>query len=239
MKKLGFVLQVIVLALLCGCNTLTETAKSRLSNGYYKCKNPDGILQNRYVLIKNDTIRAFPVNRSGATQVIDTTRATVVVFPKETDKPISGKYAFSKNAWDLNFQAILFKFRPARANIPNQLNTEFNLNLYLGRRSDIYRISYQANPLALSTRKVYHLGYSFGFFTGLGETPVGSSVTRKQLTYIYDGVVWLNGVSGIIGINSFTLGMGIGMDQLLDRNHDIWIYQRKPWIGLLLGIKLR
>jgi hypothetical protein len=93
--------------------------------------------------------------------------------------------------------------------------------------------------LELNKRKIDHLGYSFGLFMGLGETPVSSSVTQNQINYSYDGVVWQNGVSAILGINSFTLGLGLGFDQLLDTNRDIWIYERKPWVGLQLGIKLR
>src|SRR5688572_18563688 len=211
MKRVSFLWQFILLALICGCNTLSETGKYRLGNGYYKTKGSGRKLQERYVQLKNDTIRAFPVNTSGTNKIIDTARASVFVFPKESDRTISKEYAFSKRSWDLNFQAILFKFRPATANLPNQLNTEYNLNIYLGRRFDNYRISYQQNPLGLGNRKVHHFGYSFGVFTGLGETPVNSSVTQNQISYLYDGLVWLNGVSGIIGINSFTLGMGIGM----------------------------
>jgi hypothetical protein len=233
MKSFGFLLQILMFVLLCSCSSKSDMANSRLTTGYYKTKRPQGIPEKRYVLIKNDTVWAYLVKGSG--NQIDTAKATVYVFPKESVRLIEKDYAFSNNTWDFNFQTIIFKYRPAMANIPNQLNTEFNL----GRRADSYRISYLAKPLELNKRKITHFGYSFGFFTGLGETPMSNSVTQNQITYIYDGVIWLNGVSAIIGINSFTLGTGIGIDQLLDRNRNIWIYERKPWVGLMLGIKLK
>ena len=237
MKHLGFLLQLFLFALLFGCTTMSEPAKSRLTNGYYITKNPQGVKESRYVYYQNDTIRIYSLNKAD-NKTIDTARASVLIFPAETKNAIEN-FSFSKRSLSLNFQTIIFKFRPATANIPNQLSTEFNFNLYLGRRTDIYRIRYQANPLELNNRKFDRLAFSYGFFTGLGETPMSGSVTQNQITYFYDGLVWLNGVGGIIGTKTFTLGVGVGMDQLLDRNHDVWIYQRKPWLGFLLGIKLR
>jgi hypothetical protein len=133
MKHLRFLFQILMLALIFSCSSQSEVSKSRLTPGFYKTKKPQGIPKKRYVLIKNDTIWAYPVNPDN--QVIDTARAFVYAFPKESDKLPAGKYTFNKKTWDFNFQTIIFKFRPATANVPNQLNTNFNLNLYLGRRA--------------------------------------------------------------------------------------------------------
>jgi len=237
MKQIWFLFQVLLLAILCGCSSQSEISKTRLTTGYYKTKKPQGIPEKRYVLIKTDTIWTYPVNRAD-NRVPDTSRTSLIAFPKESEKSPVGKYTFKKQTWDFNFQTIIFKFRPETAGFPNQLNTEYNLNLYFGRRTDSYKISYQANPLEFNKRKISHIGYSFGIFTGLGETPVSGNVTRNQINYVYEGVVWLNGVSATVGNNHFTLGLGFGIDQLLDVNRDFWIYERKPWVGLQVGIKL-
>jgi hypothetical protein len=63
-------------------------------------------------------------------------------------------------------------------------------------------------------------------------------VTRDQITSEYDGIVWLNGIAGIVGFNNFTFGFAISIDHLLDHNHKVWIYQGKPWLGLTLGLNL-
>lgn len=31
---------------------------------------------------------------------------------------------------------------------------------------------------------------------------------------------------------------GLGFDTLLDRNAQFWIYQERPWLGLMLGLNL-
>lgn len=238
MKYVRLLFPLSLAVWLFGCTTMSESVRSKLANGYYETKNPQRKPEKRYVYYKNDTIRIYPVNSSDH-KTIDTTRASAIVCPPETKNAPDGKFTFSKKMWSFNFQTILFKFRPSTANLPTQLNTDFNFNLYLGRRTDIYHVSYQANPLAFKKRKFDHFAYSFGFFTGFGKTPMSGSVTQNQITYAYDGLIWLNGVGAILGTKSFTFGVGVGMDQLLDHNRDLWIYQHKPWAGLLLGLQLR
>src|SRR6476620_7182104 len=103
MKKLGFVLQIVLLAMLCGCSSQSEVSKSRLTTGYYRTKNHKGSPVKRYVLIKNDTIWSYPINPADK-QIIDSARASAFVYPKESDKLPPGKYAFNKRTWDFNFQ---------------------------------------------------------------------------------------------------------------------------------------
>jgi hypothetical protein len=238
MKQVTFLFRVIILLLFFSCTRQSEVSKSRLTTGYYKTRNSQGNPEKRYILVQNDTIWDYKIN-SATNQLLDSARSSGIAFPKEIGKYSGTHYSFSKSTWDFNFQTIVFKFRPAMANLPNQLNTEFNLNLYLGRRLDKYRVSYHTNPLEPFKRKIDHFGYSFGLFTGLGKNPVNGSVTRNQISYNYDGVIWLKGVSAIVGNNNFTFGLGLGVDNLLDANRDVWVYNGKPWLGLQIGIKLR
>ncbi len=63
-------------------------------------------------------------------------------------------------------------------------------------------------------------------------------VTNDRITIEYDGVVWTKGITGILGLNRFSVGVAAGWDDLLDRNKPYWIYQRKPWAGFALGLNL-
>ncbi|MDX5480835.1 MAG: hypothetical protein LPK07_04055, partial [Hymenobacteraceae bacterium] len=63
-------------------------------------------------------------------------------------------------------------------------------------------------------------------------------VTQGAIGYEYEGMVWLNGIAGIVGVNNITLGLAVGLDHLFDRNRHDWIYQHKPWIGLAFGLNL-
>lgn len=42
----------------------------------------------------------------------------------------------------------------------------------------------------------------------------------------------------MMGYKSLTVGLGVGWDNLLDRDKDIWVYQSKPWYGLTLSLNL-
>ena len=103
---------------------------------------------------------------------------------------------------------------------------------------NIYRLRYNKTPLNKYQRQTQHYGYSIGLVTGLGGATVNPSVTNNQLTSEYDGVVWSKGIAGIIAINNFTIGLAVGLDDLLDYNKNYWIYQRQPWIGLAFGLNL-
>ena len=83
-----------------------------------------------------------------------------------------------------------------------------------------------------------HFGFSFGVFTGFGNTFMSPTNTNNILQQEYDGIVWSKGVAGILAVNNFTLGLAFGFDNLLDKNHSNWNYKNKPWVGLAFGLNL-
>jgi hypothetical protein len=52
----------------------------------------------------------------------------------------------------------------------------------------------------------------------------------------YDGVVFQKGIAAFFTFEKMTIGICIGFDSLLDENSNIWVYNQKPYIGLVLGI---
>lgn len=143
-----------------------------------------------------------------------------------------------KNSIDFDFLTIPFKYRPKQKDLPNQFTTNLNGAVYLGRRSDYYKISYVKTPLNRNMRDIKHYAFSLGAFTGLGATTMNPSVTQEKITKEYDGLVWSKGLAGIIGINNFTIGVALGFDNLLDENRKDWIYQQKMWYGFAFGLNL-
>jgi hypothetical protein len=99
-------------------------------------------------------------------------------------------------------------------------------------------VNYIANPLSKSDRIVNHFGFSLGAFAGLGNTFMSPTNTNNLLQKEYDGILWSRGLAGFLAINNFTVGLALGFDRLLDKNHTIWIYQNKPWLGLAFGLNL-
>lgn len=139
---------------------------------------------------------------------------------------------------DIDFLAIPLKYRLANSGVPAQLNTEINASAYFGLRTDRFSIGYEPSPLGIQERVIKHFGFSFGVLTGVGSTLVNPTTTNDQTVQEYDGIVWTKGVAGIFAINTFTIGVSIGFDNLLDQNRTIWIYESKPWLGFTLGLNL-
>jgi len=94
------------------------------------------------------------------------------------------------------------------------------------------------NPPDIYQRQINHFGFSGGLFLGLGNTALNPSTTDNNISIEYDGLVLQKGIAGIVAVNKLTIGVSLGFDKLLDKNSKTWIYQNKPWFGLMLGLNL-
>lgn len=237
MQRTGILYLLLGLLMLGGCAGFSESAKFGLNEGFYKEKRRDS---NRlvYIYASEDTLVAFPAQRKDASLLVDTSAALSLAFPAVEQGSGPAPQTYHEYSFDLDVLAIPFKYRPSQQGHPRQLGTQFSGALYAGYRTDRYRIRYQPTPLGLAQRRITHYGYSIGFFSGVGAEPINPWVTLDRYAGEYDGVVWMNGIAAIAGINQFTFGLAAGVDYLLDRNRRIWIYQTKPWLGLAVGLNL-
>jgi hypothetical protein len=229
---------MLCLWLLFGCKSFRENAKYELNEGYYKARTEGGEDRRVYLYATEDTLLAYPQLGMGSNKRPDTTAGAAITFPRTLEGTPRPAQIFHAYSFDLDVLAIPFKYRPSRETVPRQLNTQFSGALYAGFRTDRYRVSYPQTPLGIAGRTIAHYGYSIGYFSGIAAEPINPWVTRDQHAGEYDGVVWQNGLAGIIGINNFTFGLGLGVDYLLDSNRRHWIYQTKPWLGLTVGLNL-
>ncbi len=46
------------------------------------------------------------------------------------------------------------------------------------------------------------------------------------------------GFAGFIESNIASFGLAVGYDYLLSANRELWVYQNKPWVGLVVGVAL-
>ncbi len=231
----------LVLLMACaGCTTLQESSKYEFVEGVYRAKISGAPSAKVYVDKADEAIVLYPAReyRRGQPVKLDTTTKIVLAIPEELDTDPRFAYTFSKPSFDLDVLTIPFKYRPGTAGIPNQLNTTFQGALFVGARRDVFRFQYKATPVGNYRRFFNHFGYSVGLFSGIGATTVNEAFTNNAVGYEYEGVVLLNGLAGIIGINNFTVGLALGIDHLLDKNRHDWVYQRKPWLGLAFGLNL-
>jgi hypothetical protein len=234
MKNRLWVVAVFVFVL-SSCESLKESSKYQFVEGYYKVP-VKGKTEKLYVLTGSDTIKAFRA-RDISGEKIDTTHAVLFVFPPIKPDNFSSR-TFTRNTLDFDILTILFKYRFPAKGFPPQLNASFNGALYLGYRTDVYKLSYKTTPMRYMKRSVTHYGYSIGVFSGFGTARIDEYDTEGSLNYEYDGLVNLTGVAVIAALDKLTAGLTIGVDHLLDKNSTAWINNGKPWIGISLGLNL-
>lgn len=161
----------------------------------------------------------------------------------ETVKPYNVKLAdiqqlhLYRYTFDVDILTIPFKVRPSVQGFPEQLNPNFSAALYLGRRKDIYTLQ-QDKVTDKPGIKLSGVGYGYGGFIGIGSVTMNSYVTQQKINYEYDGFVVNSGFAGIYDAKKFNIGLAIGADLLVDKNRHDWIYQGKPWFGVLFGVNL-
>ncbi len=218
---------LISLGLLSGCATLQNNAKYDLAEGRYVLK------------LKNKKFDCYVENNADSLVIYNIKSKISTVIPLKMNVYLPVNHRLVKPSFDIDILTTLFKIRPQIDNVlPTQLNTNFNGNIYVGYRTDVYQISYHKNPIDKFRRQINHFGFSGGFFMGLGSTAMTPSTTNNILVSEYDGVALQKGIAGIMAVNKLTIGLSIGFDTLLDKNRDSWIYQNKPWFGLMLGLNL-
>lgn len=222
--------------LLSSCSVLQKTRKKEFNDGFYT-QHVNNKKQKVYIDIVDDTIRIHQTRILNHKRIIDTT-AVLCFFQKEIKTDFKHTTSFNKASFDIDFFTIPLKYRPNQNDIPAQLNTTLNGAVYFGFRIDNYILNYIPNPLGKSDRHFNHFGFSFGIFTGLGNTFMSPTNTNNILQQEYDGIVWSKGIAGIFAINNFTVGLAFGFDNLLDKNKKIWNYEGKPWLGLAFGLNL-
>ncbi len=229
----------ILSSLIVGCNILSQKSNSEIESDLYK--NIEINRENKpfYLSNVNDSIVIYKLrNKNLDSLSVNILKAEAEFYPKKSNQTIANTQLFYKNSTDLDFLTIPFKYRPKQKDFPNQFTTNLNGAVYLGRRTDFYKITYHKNPFSLYERKISHYAFSYGIFTGLGGSNINPSLTNENINKEYDGLVWSKGIAGIIGINNFTVGLAIGIDDLMDENNKYWIYQQKIWYGLTFGLNL-
>lgn len=212
MYKLLGLLSLISLA---GCAGLS---KYQLKNDYYDFHQPGQPSTKVFVRVKEDSIEVTKLNES-----------TEVVRGQD-------EY-FIKKSFDIDAMTVPFKYRPSSMGFPRQLNSSFNGNLYIGYRVDRFWLDYKNTPAGM-VKEIKHSAITVGGFGGIGTAFISPWSTNYRTTDEYDGVVLTRGLAFMVGINSLTVGLGVGWDYLTDRDKDIWIYQNKAWYGLTLGLNI-
>jgi hypothetical protein len=237
MKTIVFVMVSCILAIyLPGCAPIETIANHEYGSGYYNLKTSDGKKSKVYAEVVNDSVIVCRIKKEAGVKmpVIDSSRVFTFNELASTDEFYGSR--FSKVSIDVDLSTVITKLRPSQSSVPTQLNTNLNALFYAGVRKDFYFLKTHRTLLNRTNNFIRQIGYDAGLFAGIGITPVNLTTTDFNTLLEYDGIVFQKGIAAFITIDKLSIGIALGFDNLLDKNSDIWIYNQKPWIGLVLGI---
>lgn len=221
------------MGILSSCSTLEKASTHGLNSGYYQLKSENEKAQNVYLDVSNEQIDAYHhVKRQPDQQQF------LTIDFNTTDSIPMKPLVLRKQSLDIDITSILLKYRPSVYGLPAQLTTDLNMALYAGWRHDYYRVTTQKDPLGRSYRKMNSRGFDVGIFAGPGATPITPFTTRNKRTDEYSGMIIQTGIAGFLESNVASFGFAVGYDHLMNPDRKIWIYQRKPWLGFVVGIAL-
>jgi len=229
-------LLVMMIAGIVSCSTTRQSGTHDLSEGSYRLRKGVAPVERVYLVITDSSLAIHPYITH--TKQPDPVPYQVVSFTPLITDSLSRPFMLTRKSIDIDLTTILLKYRFSNHTLPNQLSNNLNAALYAGFRMDYFRITDQLSPLRVRKRDIRHFEFDLGLFAGIGSTAVNSSTTANEVDVEYDGVVFQKGIAFFIGSHRFTLGLGIGTDGLLDSNRKTWIYQEKPWLGLMIGLNL-
>ncbi|MDP4222817.1 MAG: hypothetical protein Q8868_05830 [Bacteroidota bacterium] len=219
-----------------GCVPFDKIYSHEFNSGYFNLKSSGLAPQKIYIDINGDSLSVYPVIQEGKESIPDKSglRGTRI------EKVLPGNFlygsTFVKTSADVDLSTVILKFRPAAKGVASQLNSNVNGLFYIGFRKDFFRFKASASPVKEITPFIRHTGFDFGLFGGIGITPVNPTVTMNRTIQEYDGIVFQKGIAFFATYESLSVGIALGFDNLLNPDRKIWIYNQKPWLGIVLGI---
>ncbi len=230
--KVKHIILLVGIGLLYSCGAIEKSSRHGFDSGYYKQSLEKGQSKKVYLDITDENIALYPIveNNPGKLEMILPLGETdsLYVFPSR----------FSKTSLDIDITSVFFKYRPATDELQAQLTAELNVALYAGWRHDYYRIEGKKDPIGKNNYTIVKRGFDFGILAGPGTTFIGPSTTKTSITKEYNGMILEYGLAAFLETNFASFGLATGFDYLLNSDRSVWIYNKKPWIGFVVGIAL-
>jgi hypothetical protein len=218
------------------CVSVDKIARHDFDSGYYMLTTEDKNHTDIYASYTGDSITVYPLIKIEENRTPDTSSFTGSSLKDIINGNLLYKSCFTNTTIDIDLTTVIMKFRPGRQGVPNQLNANLNAAIYTGYRKNFYKLIPEKTPLREAGSHIRQISIDGGFFAGIGITPVNPTVTSDGITQEYDGIVFQKGIASFLTFDNISVGLSIGFDNLLDKNKSIWIYNQKPYIGLMIGI---
>lgn len=218
------------------CASVGKVTRHDFDSGFYKLKTQKADPSKVYLNVIEDSILIYPLRNDGNKDFPDTSSFTGIRISKIRPGDYFYKSCFIKKSFNADLTSILFKYRHPRDDVPGQFSADLNFAIYMGFRKDFYKIESSVHPLHEEMSFIKQFGFDLGIFAGIGTSPVNPTVTNNKISQQYDAMIFQKGVSGFISYDNISIGLAIGFDNLVDKNKASWIYNQKPYLGLVIGI---
>jgi hypothetical protein len=226
----------LVLLLSASCVSLGKLTRHDFDSGFYKLKvqgaEPSGV----YAEVIEDSIIVYPVISEGKKVFPNTSSSMGTRISRIKKDNYFYKACFTNNSFDIDLTSIIFKSRHSRDDVPNQFSADLDVAIYVGFRKDFYMIVSPVYPLHEEKSSIRQIGFDLGLFAGIGSSPVNPTVTNNLVSQEYDAMIFQKGIAGFISINKVSVGLAVGFDNLLDKSRSSWIYNQKPYLGLIISV---
>ncbi len=234
-RLIKIIIPTVLLILYSACTPLDKIYSHEFRTGYFDLKKKGEAAQKIYLELHDDSAIIYSV-KPGRYKIPDIKRTEVLNLDLVNPQNSLYDAVFRKTSVDFDLSTIILKYRPSEGNVPPQLNANVNGAIYSGFRKDFFRLRSSVSELNEMSTAVRHTGFDFGLFAGFGITPVNPTVTMDRTAQEYEGIVFQKGIAVFATYENMSVGIAFGFDNLMNRNRNIWIYNNKPWIGIMLGI---
>jgi len=236
MKIVKLFILVISFVMTAGCVPFDKIYSHDFNDGYFKLKSSGIKPENIYLNVTDDSLKVYSVQKGNKFKLSDTSAFYRVNLKSIAPGNPLYNSTFVKTSADIDLSTVLLKFRPTTGNVPSQLSANVNGIFYTGFRKDFFKLKSSFSELHELSSFIRHTGFDFGLFAGIGISPVTPTTTMNRTVQEYDGVVFQKGFSVFGTYENMSVGLAVGFDNLIGHDKRIWIYNQKPWIGLVLGI---
>ncbi|OWY21202.1 hypothetical protein C7N43_10465 [Sphingobacteriales bacterium UPWRP_1] len=235
MNKHFLFLAVVALGitLVCSCSVMEKAAVHDFNSGFYKLRLGSEKSKPVYLNVDDVAITAYP-----ALGKLVNGQPILEFSLADTSAGNFYPLMFTKKSIDIDITSILFKYRFPKNGLPPELTTDFNAALYAGWRTDFYLLKRKKDPFNNYTYDLVNRGFDLGLFAGAGTTTIGPFSTGNVVGNEYNGMIAQAGIAGFLESKVASFGIATGFDYLLSNDRKHWIYNKKPWLGLIVGIAL-
>jgi hypothetical protein len=226
----------LLIVILSGCVSVGKIGRHDFDSGFYKLKVQGAATSRVYAEVIEDSIIVYPVNSTGRKEFPNTSSSSGIKISRIKTDNYYYKASFINKSVNIDLTSIIFKSRSSMDDVPNQFSADLDVAIYAGFRKDFYKIVSPAHPLHEENSSIMQIGFDLGVFAGIGSSPVNPTVTNNKISQEYDAMIFQKGIAGFISINKMSFGLAIGFDNLIDKNRSSWIYNQKPYLGLIISV---